>query len=136
MKKRLVLFITFIVILLTVGCSSAVTPKLHGFYQSDQINGHFIQLSFQIDDNTFVEYIDNIEVNKGTYENLKDNTYELKGNKRKLEIKLEQNNSFNLNIHKINNGNIIEMKKIDDIPTYFKQQFSDKEKEDVKDLLN
>lgn len=89
MKQKLLIIISFLIILLTVGCTTNKTQTLHGFYQSENIDGHFIQISFQREDNTFVQYIDNIEVNKGMYEHLGDNIYMLKGDKKDLKITLE-----------------------------------------------
>lgn len=90
MKQRLLIVISFLVILLMVGCTNNKTQTLHGFYQSENVDGHFIQISFQREDNTFVQYIDNIEINKGMYEHLEDNIYMLKGDKKDLKINLEE----------------------------------------------
>nr|WP_304214413.1 hypothetical protein [Fredinandcohnia onubensis] len=73
----LVFAIVFALIL--VGCASNKTPLLKGAYQSEHVNGYIVQMTFQPEDHSFVEYIDNREVDKGTYEELEDGLYKING---------------------------------------------------------
>ena len=123
-----------------IGCSNKLTnPTLEGFYQSEMKNGYSIQFSFQSNDNTFVSYINNIEINKGEYEPLGYGKYILKGDREELKIELEKDDSFNLPmqklIEKLNEGNTIQMKNLNKTPTYFEQVFSDKDKKAIENLL-
>lgn len=139
MKKRLIIAISMAITLLIVGCSNLTSPALQGFYQSSMLNGYHIQFAFQNDDSTFVAYINNLEVNKGTYESLGDRNYILKGDTAELKINLEKNDSFNLNIENLvknlNEGKPIQLKNIDKTPAYFDQTFSDEDKKTVENLL-
>ncbi|MGL5753233.1 MAG: hypothetical protein ACRCXT_22005 [Paraclostridium sp.] len=139
MKKRLIMVIAIITTIVIVGCSNLTNPALQGFYQSTMKNGYHIQFSFESDEDTFVAYINNIEINKGTYEALGDGNYILKGDTEELEIKLEENDSFNLSmenlIEKLNEGEPIQVKNIDKTPTYFEQVFSEEYKEAIENLL-
>lgn len=135
MKQKLLIVISFLVILLMVWCTNNKTQTLHGFYQSENVDGHFIQISFQREDNTFVQYIDNIEVNKGMYEHLEDNIYMLKGDKKDLKINLEDD-FFNISIDKLNDGKSIKIKKVGNTPSYFESEFSDSEREKIENLFN
>ena len=73
--RNLGIFLSFIISLLLVGCSSNLIPPLGGGYQSDFIQGYIVQMGIQPDDHTFVEYIDNREVDRGTYEEKEKGTY-------------------------------------------------------------
>ena len=102
MKKRVIIAMTILTILLIVGCSKNLTnPSLKGFYHAELKYGNSVGFSFQDNDNTFVVYINSIEINKGTYDALGDGEYILKGEKGDLEIKLEKENYFNLEIEKL-----------------------------------
>ncbi|MGX4599029.1 hypothetical protein [Faecalimicrobium sp. JNUCC 81] len=46
----------------------------------------------------FIEYIDNREVDKGSYEDLSDNKYRVNGDIQSFEIILEEDNSFDIAI--------------------------------------
>ncbi len=72
---RLVLSIVFA--LLLVGCASNKTPVLKGAYQSEHVNGYIVQMTFQPENHSFVEYIDNREVDKGTYEEIETGLYKM-----------------------------------------------------------
>lgn len=133
LKKALAIFY-FFTILAIGGCTSTVKPTLHGYYQSKDVSGYIIGISFQQDDNTFVKYIDNREVDKGTYEMLDDNQYLLKGEIKEDKIKLEEDNSFEISINKINNSKPIKIEFVNKTPQYFKQQFDDIE--EYKSLYN
>jgi hypothetical protein len=121
--------------LLMGGCTSNIKPEIKGSYQSDREGiGYVVQIAFQPDDNSYVEYIDNREVDRGTYEKAENNVYKIKSDKQNFEITLNSKDSFELIIDKLNNGKPIKLKKIDDTPTYFKSKFDDVEK--YKALLN
>lgn len=136
MKKRLIIIVSILVTLLIVGCSHNLTnPALEGFYQSRMKTGYHIQFSFHDDNNTFVGYINNIEINKGTYEALGYGKYILRGDREDLEVKLEKDDSFNLNmenlVKKLNGNEPIKMKNVNKVPVYFETVFSN----DIENLL-
>lgn len=136
MKQKLFLIIFFIFILLITGCTTHKEPTLHGFYQSERINDYVIQISFDKEEHTFVEYISNIEINKGTYENLENHTYLLKGNNHDINITLEKANSFDVSINKLNGEEPIKLKKTDHLPIEFDSKFSDEQIEEIQNLLD
>lgn len=119
----LVLAIVFA--LLLVGCASNKTPLLKGSYQSEHVNGYIVQMTFQPEDHSFVEYIDNREVDKGTYEELEDGLYKINGELQEFEITLNSDNSFDVVVKKINDGKTITLKNVDDTPVYIGTEFDD-----------
>lgn len=133
MLKKILCLISFLLIFLISGCVSAKLT-LNGFYQCTTTDGYHIQMSFDKKNNSFVEYIDNREVNKGTYEHKDDNTYTLTGDTQSFEITLNDKNYFEMIIKKINNGESIKMDYIDNTPTYFETDFNDIDK--YKKLLD
>ncbi|MRH43518.1 hypothetical protein GH741_12595 [Aquibacillus halophilus] len=136
MKKKIfgILFVTTVLVLLLGGCASSnIIPALKGGYQSKNVNGYIVQMSFQPDDNSFIEYIDNREVDKGTYEELRTGLYKINGDLQEFEITLNSDNSFDIIVKGLNKGQPIEMKNIDDIPVYFSTKFNDVDK--YKSLL-
>lgn len=136
MKRKIFSILIFSVTLLLIGCSSSkANLPLHGFYQSDAVNGYHVQISFNKTDNSFVEYIDNREVDKGNYEiSKKDNTYKLSSDRQNFEISLKEDNSFDLTINQLNKGKPINMKNISDMPSSFGTEFDDIE--EYKKLLD
>lgn len=136
MKRNIFSILIFSVTLLLIGCSSSkANLPLHGFYQSDPVNGYHVQISFNKTDNSFVEYIDNREVDKGNYEiSKKDNTYKLSSDRQNFEISLKEDNSFDLTINQLNKGKPINMKNISDMPSSFGTEFDDIE--EYKKLLD
>ena len=131
MKKIVIVVMYILSILLIVGCSNNLTnPVLEGFYQSDMKSGNCVQFSFDKDDNTFVGYINNQEINKGMYEALGEGKYILKGNNEELNIKLEKDDSFELNENtlseQLGEDKAIKLKNLDKTPTYFEQGINDK----------
>ncbi|MGK0467387.1 hypothetical protein [Clostridium sp.] len=93
------------------------------------MNGYFIVISIQQQENSFVEYIDNREVDRGNYEVSKNNVYKMKGDKQNFEITLNDDNSFEIIVEKLNDGKSIQMENIDDdIPIYFSTKFDDVDK--------
>ncbi|WP_250675129.1 hypothetical protein LZ906_016850 (plasmid) [Paraclostridium ghonii] len=135
MKRKVFSILIFSITLLLIGCSSKSNLTLNGFYQSNAVNGYHVQISFNKTDHNFVEYIDNREVNKGTYELLKkDNTYKLSSDEQNFEINLKEDNSFDLIINQLNNGKPINMKYISSEPSNFETKFDDTE--EYKKLLD
>jgi hypothetical protein len=133
MKKPFTTFFLLACILLG-GCTSNTEPILKGTYQSNiQGNDYVIQMTFQPDDNSYVEYIDNREVDRGTYEK-ENNVYNINSDLQNFNITLDTKDSFEIIIDKINKGNPIKLKKIDDTPIYNTTEFNDVEK--YKALLN
>ncbi len=93
-------------------CFSQTNPLLKGFYQSEMIGSHIVQMLVREEDNSFVEWINNREVDRGTYEKLDDKSYRIKGNRQNFEITLNDDNSFEIVISKLNDGTPIIMKNI------------------------
>lgn len=133
MSRKNICLISFLFIFFITGCASA-KATLNGFYQCTTTDGYHVQLSFDKKNNSFVEYIDNREVNKGTYEHKGNHTYELTGDTQSFEITLNDKNYFEMRMKKINNGESIKMDHIANTPTYFKTDFNDIE--EYKKLLN
>ena len=134
MSKKLLLGISLLTMLAMGGCSYYGKPILKGYYASEPVGIYTVELSFQPDDSTFVEYIDNREVDRGEYESLDENQYLLKGEVKQTKIKLEDDNSFEISIDKINDSKAIKIKFANGTPQYFEQQFDDIEK--YKELYN
>ena len=132
--RQMLITLLLIGSLLLVGCSTSVDSTLKGGYQSD-VNkfGYVVQLAFQPDDNSFVEYIDNREVDRGTYKKIKNNRYEMKSEQQNFKVELSSDDSFEMTINKLNKGKPINMKKISNTPTYFSTKFDDVEK--YKELI-
>jgi hypothetical protein len=110
--KKFMLIILSVLIILVIGRFLSVEPTLRGFYQSDEVNGYFVQMLFREKDNSFVEWISNREVDRGTYTKIDTNLYIIKSNKQSVEITLNGDNSFEIPINKLNEGNPISMKNI------------------------
>ena len=127
MKNSRLAFL-MIVALILGGCSSTNEPVLKGSYQSEREGTQYVvQLAFQSDDQSFVEYIDNREVDRGTYEKDKNHRYILKSERQETIITLTPENTFELVINKIHNGEPITLHKINDTPVYFSTEFDDVE---------
>ena len=110
-------------------------PSLKGFYQTEKdVNGYYVQFSINHYDNSFILYIDNREVDRGIYENIENRLYRIKSEKQNFEINLNKDNSFEIYIKKINNGNPILMKNISEIPTTISTEFDNLE--DYKTLID
>lgn len=133
--KKIVITLSLIINLILVGCTSNTPATLKGSYQSDIDNsGYSVQIAFQPDDNSFVEYISNREVDRGTYEEKQNNIYILKSDKQNFEIALNNENSFEIIIEKLNEKKPIQLKNVDKTPMYFSTDFDDVEK--YEELLN
>lgn len=122
--RKVIFIVISVTIIFISGCVST-DPTLKGFYQSARVSNYHIQLS--IDDDSFVEYIDNREVDSGIYEKIEDRIYELKSSKQNFQIILDDDNSFDIIIEKLNDGKPILMKKLGNIPTTFSTEFDDVE---------
>ncbi|CQR48360.1 hypothetical protein BN1058_02728 [Paraliobacillus sp. PM-2] len=134
MMRKIFWYFLFVVIVLYLGgCAASVEPVLKGTYQTtEEIDGYpkgTIVMSFQPDEESFVQYISSREVNKGTYEEIKNNvynkTFKLKGDMQNLEIELTEKNTFEIVINKMNNGKRIQLTQVDDVPVYFSNEFDD-----------
>lgn len=110
MKKNIFLVLIITMIISVFGCLSS-NPKLKGFYQSE-VNGYHVQILIQKKDSRFIEWIDNREVDRGTYKKDDNNFYSMNSGKQNFKIELNDDNSFEIIIKKLNNGNPIIMKNI------------------------
>ncbi|MFD1781552.1 hypothetical protein ACFSFW_23165 [Fredinandcohnia salidurans] len=125
-NNKLGIFVLVIVFaLLLVGCAPNKTLLLKGAYQSEHVNGYIVQMTFQPEDHSFVEYIDNREVDKGTYEELENGLYKINGELQELEITLNSDNSFEVIVKQINDGKPITLKNVDATPVYIDTEFDD-----------
>lgn len=129
MKKKIFTMLSLIIILLLGACTHSIKTTLKGTYQSEKAaNGYFIVISIQQEDSSFVEYIDNREVDRGSYEEAKNNVYKMKGDKQNFEITLNDDNSFEIIVKKLNDEKSIQMKNVSDTPTFFLTKFEDVDK--------
>ena len=132
--RKLLTALSLVIVLILMGCTPAIIPDLKGSYQSEREGvGYTLVLTFQQDD-SFVEYIDNREVDRGTFEKAENNVYTLKSDKQNFDISVNAENSFEIKISKLNNGKPIQMKNIEDTPIYFSTEFDDVDT--YKSLLN
>lgn len=115
-------------ILLLFGCVSHMPPYLKGSYQSEHMDGYIVQMAFQPEDHQFVTYINNREVDEGTYEEIQKDVYEIKGDIQQFELTVHKDDSFHIFIDKLNNGDPIEMVNVDNVPIYISTPFEDVEK--------
>lgn len=124
-SSMIVLAIFFALVL--GGCAFTKNPVLKGGYQSEHVNGYVVQLSFQPIDNSFIQYIDNREVDKGTYEQLDNGVYKINGEIQQFEITLNSDDSFEIIVKKLNDGKPITLENIGKTPIYFSPKFDDVE---------
>lgn len=132
--KKIGLLLSFVFGLLLTSCSSGIIPPLGGFYQSEINQEYVVQVGIQPEENTFVEYIDNREVDRGTVKKIADDNYLLKSDKQEFEITLTPDDSFEVRIAQINGGEPIELKNNGKVPTYITTEFDDVE--EFEELLN
>lgn len=125
MKKSIIIILSIIITFIFLK-SIFENPTFKGFYQSEA-NGYHIQMLIREKDNSFVEWIDNREVDRGTFEKFDTCSYRIKSSKQNFEITLNDDNSFEMIIKKLNNGNSIKMKNVseDDTPFSFENGFDD-----------
>ena len=98
---------------------------------SSEVKGTYIssnQDNNYKESNTFVEYIDQREVDRGTISKNSNSNYTFKSNKQEFEVVLKGNNSFDVLISKINGAEPISLKNSTDVNTYFSTNFGDEEK--------
>lgn len=125
-KKTMGVLILAIALIFTIiGCIPNKTPHLKGAYQSEHVSGYIVQMTFQPADHSFVEYINNREVDKGTYEELGDGLYKINGEVQEFEISLNSDNSFDVIVKKINDGKPITLKNVYATPVYIGTKFDD-----------
>jgi hypothetical protein len=135
LKKNIFAMLSLIIILLLGGCTSTINPTLKGSYQTEKdVNGYFIEISIQQQESSFVEYIDNREIDRGTYEKNENNVYKIKSDKQNFQVTLSAKNSFEIIIKKLNTGKPIQLKNVSVTPTYFSTIFDDVDK--YKSLLD
>lgn len=126
MKKFLLIIMSLTTIFMFNGCSSTNNYLLKGCYQSETTSeGYVVVMSVNPDDTTFVQYIQQREVNRGTYDGNEDKIYTLDGDNMSMSITLGKDNSFDITIKTINDGKPITMKNINDVPTYYSTVFDD-----------
>ncbi len=112
MKKKNIILIVIVLAIVTIARSfSPKSQNLRGFYQKE-VDGYHLQMLFQEADNNFIEWIDNRQVDKGTYEKIGDNLYKINSELQNMEIELNEDNSFELIISELNNGEVILMENI------------------------
>ena len=129
-RKFIVAVSTCIVIicLLTVYAISHRPPAvMKGFYQSENINGNYVQISFQPEESSFVAYIDSRKVDSGIYEKSEGSTYIMNGKTRNIEVVLNYDNSFEIIASKLNGGEPIRLKNVSITPAYFPTIFGDED---------
>lgn len=131
-KHIIKIILAFIALIILI--SIRPHPKLIGFYQSDIVNGHHVQLSIWNRDRTFTMYIDNREVLMGRYKEKDDSKYALIGENKSFYIELDRSNSFEITISKLNDGKAFVMENISFTPTHFPPDFGDEDM--YRELLN
>lgn len=109
--RKFILFILAIVIVFTIWINLSKSPSLRGFYQAE-VNGYHIQMLIRERDGIFVEWIDNREVDRGTFKKVDTNLYSFVSDRQSFEIKLNDDNSYEIFINKLNDVNPIIMKNI------------------------
>lgn len=127
--RKMITALSLVIVLIFAGCTSNAKSTLKGSYQSERNGiGYVIEISIQPEDSSYVEYIDNREVDKGTYEKSENNLYRMKSDKRNFQMALKNDNSFKIIIKKLNNGKPIQMKNISNIPSYSSMKYDDIDK--------
>lgn len=111
--------------MLVVSYSSKSAPLLGGSYISERVEGCVIQIAIQPEENIFVQYIDNREVDSGVFEKQSENTYLFKGDKQEFETTLSSEDSFEVSIAQINDCKRIELTSESKVPAYFSTEFED-----------
>ncbi|MDD4844961.1 MAG: hypothetical protein PHU31_11660 [Anaerotignum sp.] len=132
-KKFVILGVLFI-LLISYFCftSTAIQPTLKGFYQSEMISevgnaeAMIIQISI-FEDGKFKEYITNRLVNQGTVRKMNDFLYHFDGDEADFDIILKNDNSFQIEMSRLNNGNPIELENVNRNPCTFGAQWDDVE---------
>ena len=129
MKKILTIELVVVGMLGICFFISKGSSELKGTYiSSNQDNNYIVQITVDKESNTFVEYIDQREVDRGTISKNSNSNYTFKSNKQEFEVVLKGNNSFDVLISKINGAEPISPKNSTDVNTYFSTNFGDEEK--------
>lgn len=132
MKKILIIPIFLIIILFISGCSFFNKSTIVGFYESELVdNAYVIQITISKDETSFVEYINNRQVDKGqckVIDNSNNKKYQLIGELQTSEIVLNNKNLLEIKVGNLNEGKTIELKNISSTPTVFSQEFDDVDK--------
>lgn len=125
--RKLFTILSLVSFIIIVGCTKVI-PDLKGSYQGDRNEvGYVFLLTFQPHDAGFVEYIDNREVDRGTYKMTEKNRYQLISDRQNFEISLNAENSFEITNNNLNNGKPFLLRNIDDTPIYISTEFDDVE---------
>jgi len=127
--KKILTALSLAIVLIFVGCTPKAATILKGSYQSERegISYVAVAINFEQDDSSFVEYIDSREVDRGTYKK-ENNTYKLKSDKQNFEVTLNDENSFEIVIKKLNNGKPIKIKNVSDTPIEITTKYGDEDK--------
>lgn len=129
MKKILTIALVAVGMLGLCFFVSEGSSELKGTYiSSNQDNNYIVQITVDKESNTFVEYIDQREVDRGAIDKNTNSNYTFKSNKQEFEVVLKGNNSFDVLIGKINGIEPITLKNSTDVNTYFSTNFGDEEK--------
>ena len=118
MKKILTIELVVVGMLGICFFISKGSSELKGTYiSSNQDNNYIVQITVDKESNTFVEYIDQREVDRGTISKNSNSNYTFKSNKQEFEVVLKGNNSFDVLISKINGAEPISLKNSTDVKT-------------------
>ncbi|MEA4987139.1 MAG: hypothetical protein VB095_03705 [Anaerovorax sp.] len=139
MKKIIAVLIIVILAVMATGCSNKDT-QLGGFYQSDFIgsNSDIVQISVNSDNGEFVQYISSRQVNSGIYRKNENGLYEFDGDVHSFTVILNEDDSFEVVIPKLNGDTPIILNQINEDKSIFttiggQENYSDIE--EYKDLL-
>lgn len=124
---RKVSYLLLFAILVLFACSTKTVPPLGGGYESELVEGSVVFMGIHPEEKTFVEYIDNREVDRGVYEKKSDERYLFKSDKQVFEIAISTVDSFEVKIPQLNEGQGIELKNRTKTPSYYKTEFDDVE---------
>lgn len=112
MKKPRLVISTVLILIILWGFSFKPKSTLKGLYQSEIGEDHVVQMLIREEDSSFIEWIDNREVDNGSYKRVDYNSYRFKSDRQKFNITFKEDNTFEIIITKINNGDPIIMKNI------------------------
>lgn len=128
MKKKHVisiLFFSVIALLIIIQLNLPESPRdtIRGTFQSkiDSNNNLNVQLIFESDDNSFVQYHEGKQVDEGTYEKTDNNIYLLKSELQDTYIILQEDNLFYYYNTILNNPVINDMELKLTAPAYIDQ---------------
>ncbi|MGL4452279.1 MAG: hypothetical protein ACRCTZ_13940 [Sarcina sp.] len=124
-----------IVLILGVVCLGGIffisNEKAHilkGTYENDRDKPFpLIQLTIDEDENTYVFYIEQREVERGKVIENDTRDYTFKSEKREFKVNLKEDDSFAIIAKGINNGEQIILTKATEVKQYFYTPFGDEE---------